>query len=344
MWTPEGGQHFWALPESRRRVAAERARIEAAGWRVRANQALGPPVEAADLPDEAYPDGQVADRAIELLRERREAPFFLAVGFHKPHLPFVAPRRYWDLQAPEASAVAVDPPLAPVPAVATNTPGEIGSYAGVRLRPGERLPAELERELVHGYRACASFVDAQVGRVLDELDRLGLAERTIVVLWSDHGYHLGEHGLWTKFTNFELAARVPLVVRAPGVAAGARSAALVELVDLFPTLAELAGLEVPEGLEGTSFAPLLADPEQPWKRAAFTAIRRGDGSFGRSARTESHRVTVWSAADGRELGVELYDHRDDPRELRNLAADPAAAEQCAALRELLAAGWRAALP
>ncbi len=343
VWQPDGGQQFWALPASRRVVAEERARIEATGRQVRATQALGPAVEAADAPDDAYPDGQVAARAVELLREHRAEPFFLAVGFYKPHLPFVAPRRYWDLHDREEADVEFRAARAPVPEIAVRTAGEIGAYAGIALRRGERLPSALERELVHGYRACASFVDAQVGRVLDELESLGLADDTIVVLWGDHGYHLGEHGLWTKFTNFEVAARAPLIVRSPGVAS-ARTSALVELVDLFPTLAELAGLDAPSGLEGQSLAPLLADPRTSWKRAAFTEFRRGDGSLGRSARTQRHRLTVWTTPDGRELGAELYDHAQDPHEVRNLAAEAASAELLAELRALLDAGWRAAGP
>ncbi len=343
-WTPEGGQHFWALPASRAVAAAERARIEASGRAVRGTQALGPPTEAADLPDDAYPDGQVAGRALELLRELRDEPFFLAVGFYKPHLPFVAPRRYWDLHDPAAVEVEYAPPRAPVPAVATRTAGEVGAYAGVTVRRGERLPPDLERHLAHGYRACASFVDAQVGRVLDELERLGLAERTVVVLWGDHGYHLGEHGLWTKFTNFEVAARAPLVVRAPGGARGATSDALVELVDLFPTLADLAGLDASADLEGASFAPLLAEPGRPWKRAAFTEFRRGDGTLGRSVRTARHRLTTWTTPDGTEVGLELYDHATDPAELENLATDPAHATTVTDLRATLAAGWRGAVP
>jgi arylsulfatase A-like enzyme len=188
----------------------------------------------------------------------------------------------------------------------------------------EPLSEAQVRELLHGYYACVSFIDAQIGRLLGELDRLGLRENTIIMLWGDNGWHLGEQDLWGKMTGFELSARVPLIVCAPGrKARGAGSSALVEFVDLFPTLCELAGLPPPNGLEGTSFVPLLDAPDRPWKPAAFTQLVRGQAT-GRSIRTERHRLTRWtSTKDPNEVvGVELYDYAASPLETENLAGRP----------------------
>jgi len=201
--------------------------------------------------------------------------------------------------------------------------------------------------LIRAYRACVSFTDAQIGRVLNELDRLGLRDNTIVILWGDHGYHLGENSLWTKMTNFELGTRAPLLLSVPGQwRAGQRTRALVEFVDIYPTLAELCGLPLPSHLEGTSFAPLLENPNQPWKRAAFSQyLRPGKDKFmGRSIRTERWRYTEWRNGKGESAGVELYDRQADPAENVNLAAEPGSKTTVADLAKQLQAGWRAALP
>jgi uncharacterized sulfatase len=215
------------------------------------------------------------------------------------------------------------------------------------------MDEDLQRTVMQAYYASVSFMDAQFGIVLAELERLGLAESTVVVFISDHGYHLGEHGLWQKMTVFEESARVPMVVAAPGMkAAGKSTARLAELVDVYPTLADLCGLPAPKELEGTSLRPLLDDPERPWKKGAFTQVihrRRGgraaqpgaNNAMGRSVRSERYRYTEW--ADG-ESGVELYDHRADPHEWRNLAEDPASAEVVKQMKALLHGGWQAARP
>jgi uncharacterized sulfatase len=201
------------------------------------------------------------------------------------------------------------------------------------------------RQTIAGYYACVSQVDEQVGALSRVMDRLNLWERTVVVLFGDHGQHLGEHGgLWRKETVFEESARVPLIVVAPGARAGAVSPRLVELVDLYPTLVELCGLPTPDGLEGTSFVSLLNDPERLWKGAAFTTVKHRDGAvdvLGRSLRTERYRYTEW---DDGALGVELYDHHDDPHELVNLAKDPGHADTVASLRGRLKEGWSKATP
>ncbi len=177
-----------------------------------------------------------------------------------------------------------------------------------------------KRELVHGYYACVSFVDAQIGRVLDTLDRMGLSENTIVIVWGDHGWHLGDHGLWCKHTNFESATHVPMIVRVPGApSAGQTCDALTEYVDIYPSLCELAGIPVPGHVEGSSFAPLINDPRQAWKQAAFSQYPRGGSVMGYSMRTSRYRYTQWIRAGGTLEAVELYDHQNDSQENHNLA-------------------------
>ena len=215
-------------------------------------------------------DGWTAGRAEEILASRKgeTQPFFLAVGFSKPHLPFVAPRRYWDLHDPARLPVAEPaPPPRGAPSFAPQFGGELRAYDGIPA--SGPIPSATARELVHGYYAAVSFMDAQVGRVLDALQRDGFADDTIVILWGDHGWHLGDHGMWCKHTNYEEATRSALVLAAPGRAAAGRTTdALVELVDIYPTLADLCGLPQSDGLEGHSFSRLLDDPTRAWKPAA----------------------------------------------------------------------------
>jgi len=204
-------------------------------------------------------------------------------------------------------------------------------------------PEELVRELTRGYAACVSYVDAQVGRVLDELDRLGLRDNTIVVLWGDHGWHIGENHIWGKATNFELSTRAPLIVSDPRMnAAGSKTKALVEFVDIYPTLCELAGLPLPDHLEGTSFVPLLDDPARAWKTAVFSQYPN-KGHTGRSIRTDRYRFTRWMRYQ-KLGGLELYDHESDPQENVNLANQPENKELVKRLTAQLAAGWRLAVP
>jgi uncharacterized sulfatase len=275
--------------------------------------------------DEEHTDGKVATEAIRLLEGHKDQSFFLAVGFYKPHTPYVAPAKYFDpyplnqMTLPEVS-----------PGFETTVPEP--SLSSTKPWPYFGVTPEQAREVKRGYYAAISFVDAQIGRVLDALDRLGLRENTVVVFWSDHGYHLGEHGLWMKQSCFEESARVPLIIAAPGRKGGGQvSARTVELVDIYPTLAELAGLTPPQHLQGESLRPLLDDPQAAWPHPAFTQVQRG--SFpGHSVRTERWRYTEWG---GGEKGAELYDHDVDPKELRNLAADPKFAEVVADLKAQL---------
>lgn len=305
----------------------------------------GAAFEAPVAEDEAYADGRVAAEAVRRLRaaaERRRSegtPFFLAAGFVRPHLPFCAPKKYWDLHDPATLPLPAFEELpAGSPRVAHKRGGEIAAYAPVPEDPQAAFPEDLKRRLIHGYYASTSYVDAQIGRVLDELDRLGLADDTIVVLWGDHGFHLGDLGIWTKHTNYEQANRIPLLVVAPGVTRpGTHTRQLAETVDLFPTLAELAGLPAPAGpqpIDGVSLVPVLRDPEARVRDHAYHCFPKE--TIGRAIRTERHRLVEWkrpgAPADTAEL--ELYDYEADPSERRNLAAEQP--EVVAQLRAVLA--------
>lgn len=333
----------YVLPESR---ASQGLTREEALFSNRSAQGLprGAAWEAADVTDNRYPDGAIADEAVRRLQQakaRPGQPFFLAVGFVKPHLPFCAPKKYWDLYDPDALPLAtVTNPPAGAPAYAPQFGGELRQYAAIpeqgALDPG------LQRKLVHGYHAAVSYMDAQLGRVLDELDRLDLARGTMVVLWGDHGWHLGDHGMWCKHTNYEEATRIPLIIVAPGVARpGSFSTALVETVDLFPTLLELAGLSpdaVPQGLDGRSLVPVLRDPVRTVREAALQVYPRSPGGrklIGRSVRTARHRLVEWKVpgAPPESADLELYDYEADPGETRNLAT--AQPEVVAELRRFL---------
>jgi len=308
----------------------------------------GPAWEDPDVGDNALPDGKTADKAIELLGQLKDRPFFLAVGFLKPHLPFVAPKRYYDLYERDELKVAANPfPPKDVPKLALTNWGELRNYQGIpKTGP---LSDEMALDLIHGYYACTSYLDALVGRILDELDRLALREKTVVVLWGDHGWQLGEHGLWCKHTNFEIAARVPMIFSAPGQKnPGAKTDALAEFVDIYPTLCELCGIAMADGLEGTSLVPVIngtatTGPDGNWKKAAFSQYPRGR-VMGYSMRTDRYRYTEWLPRNGGEpLAVELYDHQADPQENVNVAARPENAELVPGLSKQLKAGWRAAI-
>lgn len=303
----------------------------------------GPAFAALDVADTELQDGSIADQAIEALRALKDTPFFLGVGFLKPHLPFTSPKKYWDLWKPEDFGLPDVATPAGAPAWAPQFGGELRQYDDIPKSGA--LPDGLRRSLIHGYYAATAYMDAQLGRVLKELDVLGLREKTVVVLWGDHGWHLGDHGMWCKHTNYEQATRAPLIVSSPrDKAPGRLCHGLVEFVDIYPTLAELCGLPKPEGLEGTSFAPLLEDPDRPWKKAAFSQYPRGIPGTGRcmgySMRTERHRFVAWEAKTVAEY--ELYDLEKDPGETVNLAKDNP--ELVKTLLAQLKAGWREARP
>lgn len=293
-----------------------------------------PPTENADVHDDAYSDGALAltaARTLEELAARRE-PFFLAVGFVRPHLPFAAPKRYWDLYERERIDLAPFRNHAEgAPEFSYHPSGELRSYTGIPSRDDPRpFPDELQRELIHGYYAATSYVDAQIGVVLDKLDALGLADNTIVVLWGDHGWHLGDHGLWCKHSVLEQATRSPLIFRWPQRSREKRvSSAPVEFVDVFPTLTEMAGLPVPAGLDGRSLALLFDDGAALEALPARSQFQRGLDHMGYSIRTERYRWTEWRRTDypandysGPTVATELYDYETDPLETKNLAGSP----------------------
>jgi iduronate 2-sulfatase len=285
--------------------------------------------QCLDAPDEAYYDGQIAAHACASLEELAGSgePFFLAVGFWKPHLPFNAPKQYWDLYQRDSFA-GVNPAEPPegAPKRARHNWRELRGYKGMPDKGP--LTAEEQALLRHGYFACISFLDTQVGRVLDQLRASGLEENTIVVFWSDHGFHLGEHDLWGKTSMYELDARVPLIFAGPGIRRGARTSALAELVDLFPTLAELAGLPAPLRLDGRSLRPNIDDPRLPGREAALTQspsppYARDWTAMAYALRTDRYRYVEWRERhSGEILARELYDHSVDPAESRNLVDDP----------------------
>ncbi|MDE0937335.1 MAG: sulfatase-like hydrolase/transferase [Mariniblastus sp.] len=279
---------------------------------------FGLATEAPDVPDALFYDGKVAATTVAMLQELKASPkpFFLAVGFIKPHSPFIAPKKYFDLYDGESVANTRGFPQ-DAPRIAGHSSGEIRRYTD-QPNKGEFSQSKQMR-LRHAYAACVSFIDAQVGLVLDELDRLGLAENTIVCVFGDHGYHLGEQGLWGKTTNFELDTRVPLIVRMPGMKSkGRKSRSLVELVDVYPTLIEAAGLPAYPKLEGQSFLSLLDDARLETKQFALSQFPRGK-VMGYSLRTDSRRLTQWRKPDGSVVATELYDYDESAIERRNVA-------------------------
>lgn len=280
---------------------------------------------AADGDDEDQPDGQVARDAIKLMEEQKDKPFFLAVGFHKPHDPFIAPKKYFDLYPLDSLKPHVEP--------ADRTKDlKIATGGGALAEAFDKFTDAERREFMRCYYAGTTFTDTQVGKVLDALERLKLADKTIVVFVGDHGYHLGEHGWWNKNTIFEYSARAPLIMALPdGRSAGKSTPAVVEFLNLFPTLADLTGVKPPAGLQGVSMRPLLENPATSWDRPAYTQVQRGK-SAGRSVRTDRWRYTEW---DDGKAGVELYDHQTDAGEYRNVASDPKYAAEMAKLKGIV---------
>ncbi|MDO5523106.1 MAG: sulfatase [Bacteroidia bacterium] len=284
--------------------------------------------ESPDVLDEAYGDGRLATHAISRLRELNknpEQPFFMALGFARPHLPFCAPKKYWDMYDPEEFPMPEyekDPENAPEMAIKRG--GEIDQFKPI---PAGRhvFPDSLTRKLIHGYYASMSYMDAQLGRVIDELKRLNMFENTIIVLWGDHGWHLGDHGYWTKHTNYEQANTIPLIMVSHGVTKpGSSTNQLAETVDIYPTLTELAGLGkpvAPQPIDGISMVPVLKNPDKKIRDHAYHAFPHG-GYIGRAIRTERYRLVEWkNRDDAGDVIYELYDYRLDPLETKNVAQE-----------------------
>jgi iduronate 2-sulfatase len=321
-WRPSTSDYQDRAAE-RQAIAKHRARYPAR------KKVRGAPYEAADVPDKNYRDHQTATKAIEHLREfgDNQEPFFLAVGFFKPHLPFCAPKRYWDLYDYDSIDVPTNYALpTDTPDGASHSSGELRSYAGIP--PTGPVNRKTARHLIHGYYACVSFIDTQLGRLLSALEETGLAENTIVILWGDHGWQLGEHGMWNKHSCFETSMHAPLFVSAPGIRSGARTPALTEFIDVYPSLCELAGIEIPAHVEGTSFVPLMRDPSLPGKPHAVGRFKLGD-----TIRTDAFRYSEYRGqqGSGKLAGRMLYDHRADPDENKNIADNDANASTLTAL-------------
>ncbi|MBS1787338.1 MAG: sulfatase [Acidobacteria bacterium] len=282
---------------------------------------------ASPAPDEDHTDGKVAAETIKLLEANKDRPFFIAAGFYRPHCPFIAPKKYFDLYPLEKIAAPKFSPeewkMVPAPALWLK-------------EPNFGVTADQQREAIRAYYASISFVDANVGRLMDALKRLNLADNTIIVFWSDHGYLLGQHGQWMKQSLFEGSARNPMIIAGPGVSKGKASPRTVEFVDIYPTLAEMCGLKgAPKNLAGRSMRPLLVNPKAIWNKPAITQVERGAAAnrfMGYSIRTERWRYTEW---DGGRKGAELYDETADPEEMKNLANDPKFASTLAELKRLL---------
>ena len=295
----------------------------------------GPAWENADVPDSAYQDGKIANKAIADLNKLKEkdSPFFLALGFFKPHLPFNAPAKYWDKYDPEKVRLP-DNDSKPIdaPDEAMHNWGELRNYGNI---PQEGPVTDAKaKNLIHGYHACVSYVDAQIGKVLDELERLGMAENTTVILFGDHGWNLREHGLWCKHCNFRTSLRSALIVKDPDIEGGKQTDALVEYVDIYPTLCDLSGLPQPGHLAGNSFVPVMKNPNMEWKDRLI--CKWYDGV---SLKTDKYLYTEWSKSDTAIYERMLYNHRVDLRENKNIAEMPQNKELIEELSEELHEHW-----
>jgi arylsulfatase A-like enzyme len=301
----------------------------------------GPATECADVPDNTYQDGRLTEMAIELLdslSKNKNKPFFLAVGFRKPHLPFVAPKKYWDLyDRNEFEIASFQKKALNSPDVAYHVSGELKNYSDIPQFDSysedelKHLPVEKQKELIHGYYAAMSYTDAQIMTLLNELDRLGIRKNTIIVLWGDHGWHLGDHGLWNKHTNFEQATHTLLMMSIPGQKAGIKPVAVSEFTDIYPTLCDLINVPKPEYIDGKSLMPAIKDPSSEIREYALSQYPRGNAIMGYSIRTNRFRYTVWMSKGFRTwmpydeklvIAREMYDYEKDPLETESVLDKP----------------------
>lgn len=310
VWRPDNTMRSFD-PETTRRLSKTKQR--------------GRIYESPDVADGAYPDGKIAQKAITDLQRLKQSgkPFFLACGFLRPHMPFYAPKKYWDLYDRNKIQIA-DNRTRP-----QNAPNELkgsGEFRSYHLGDFDENSEEFHRMMRHGYMASTSYADKLVGDVLAELDRLGLADNTIIVLWGDHGWHLGEHNFWGKHNTMHLATRVPLIVKMPGVKAGSTTS-IVETSDIFPTLCTLAGLEIPKTVQGRSFNQLLDHPERPFREVAYSRFLAGDAVI-----TENFNYTSYNNGKSDMM----YDLKKDPQENNNVAGKPEYTETVTKMKKLLA--------
>ena len=303
---------------------------------------LGPAFECADVADDDYHDGKDALAAIAELDRLKslDKPFFLGLGFHKPHLPFSAPKKYWDMYTPEELPFAENrfEPDGVTEFSLTNF-GELRGYFGI---PDDGdVPDDLAKNLIHGYCACVSYMDAQLGKVIEKLKSLGLWDNTAIVLWGDHGWKLGEHNSWSKHTNFEIDTRAPLIIRDPDSDSFGATTALAEFVDMYPTLCDLCDISIPEHCEGVSLKPILNNKDETVKDVAFSQYPRDNEVMGYAMRTDQYRYMEWTQAETRKVfAKELYDHYNDSQENKNIAST-ASAELLDKLSKQLNNGWQA---
>jgi arylsulfatase A-like enzyme len=339
-------EYFYAGTEARERIGILHEEARAKGInspgdiREYVQREYFPAVECADLPFDAYVDGAIAKHGIRLMDSLsgNGRPFFLAVGFNRPHLPFTAPKKYWDLyDRNDFSLADFRHPAKESPPVAYHNSGELrNGYTGI---PKEGpLPDSLQLELIHGYYAAITFIDDMIGMLMTRLDELGLTDNTILVVWGDHGWHLGDHGMWCKHSNFEQATRSPLIMSYPRqLTKGGKHYGPTEFTDVAPTLCDLAGIPVPEYFEGRSLKSLLDDPEQEFRLSALSQYpRQGLEIMGYSIRTERYRYTQWiDRTTHKILSHELYDYEVDPLETVSLANRPEYADQLHLLDSML---------
>jgi arylsulfatase A-like enzyme len=316
------------------------------------HQHIKPSTECLDVPDDAYIDGVFAEKAIQDMNRlaKEEEPFFLAVGFHRPHLPFTAPKKYWDMYDREKIALSKIQTKAENDVdYAYSTSGHLRSYSDEEgnfiydtLKNGGTLTEDQQLQLIHGYKAAVTYIDAQIGKILNNLEALGLQDKTIIVLWGDHGFHLGDHNMWGKSTNFEQATRSPLIFSIPGQKAY-KTDMPVEFVDIYPTLCELAGLELPDHLSGESLVQLINGNEVRTDQFAISQIMRGD-KMGYTIRDHQYRYVEWieegphknhSADMSRVTARQFFDYKKDPLETENFADSNEYNEEQAKLAELL---------
>ncbi|MEP2280950.1 sulfatase [Maribacter sp.] len=365
-WLKRDGETFYIDAEVNKSQAVKRDSLlklkpvrYADGWNT------GPAWEAADVHDTLYYDGaqtELAKRTLTRLANS-EAPFYMGLGFFRPHLPFTAPKKYWDLYD------AKDIPLAANPNVAKNAPGhtmnsmyELRHYDGFNdighPQSDFKMNEERSRTLKHGYYASVSYVDALVGSLIAHLKEIGLYDNTVIILWGDHGWKLGDHNSWGKMTNYNIDLQVPMIIRYPNQEnRGAQTFEITELVDMFPSLCEIAGIEVPSYMQGTSFLPLIKDPKRSWKSAAFSQFHRrpkvsadGNRYMGYSINTKEYHYIEWYTWDpktgtkGELTGKELFDRINDPHETVNIAGNKELSEVTITLSKQLKKGWKQALP
>jgi len=337
----EPAMNFYQNPETKKKMAKLVAEAEAKGLkrgkiRKYVFNRLKPSTESANVSDEAYNDGLFTQTALKQLEtlENGNKPWFLAVGYQKPHLPFVAPKKYWDLYDRDKIDLAPFQQLADgTPKLAYHSFGEIRAFSDIdsNLKIGDKVPEAKQRELIHGYMACISYIDAQIGKLLDDLERRSILDNTLIVLWGDHGFHLGDHTEWCKHSNFEQATRIPFMFVGPGVAKNQKSSHPVNLVDLFPTIFDLAGVQQHPQTDGKSLVNLLdANPSTNIEMDyAYHQYKRGS-RMGYSIRTDRYRYTEWHGDNYRSyknykgeniVGRELYDYKNDPLETKNFVKD-----------------------